>query len=143
MLYLVSNRLYGLRKTHNEITISIIVNALVLQSSIGATSFVSEVVFLKMLSRQKKKRAKRHAKYLEVRNDVLESARASYKAEPEKKRTAKRQRYWESPESARLAERVRYGKAKRPCKTNEAIERGLPIKLFKGRPYVNVATYSY
>ncbi|KAL5474584.1 hypothetical protein EMCRGX_G026552 [Ephydatia muelleri] len=67
-----------------------------------------------MLSRQEKKRAKRHAKYCEVRNDVLESARASYnKAEPEKKRTAKRQRYWESPESARLAERVRYGKAKR------------------------------
>eukprot|EP00731_Ephydatia_muelleri_P017451 Em0010g549a len=46
-----------------------------------------------MLSRQEKKRAKRakrHAKYLEVRNDVLESARAFYKAEPEKKRTAKR-----------------------------------------------------
>ena len=49
----------------------------------------------------------------------------SYKAEPEKKRTAKResyqedkrsakrQRFWESPESARLAKRVRYGKAKR------------------------------
>ena len=55
------------------------------------TSFVSEVVFLKMPSRQEKKRAKRHAKYLEVRDDVLESARASYKAEPEKKRTAERE----------------------------------------------------
>ena len=45
-----------------------------------------------MPSRQEKKRAKRHAKYLEVRDDVLESARASYKAEPEKKRTAERER---------------------------------------------------
>ena len=34
-----------------------------------------------------KKRAKRRAKYLEVRDDVLESARASYKADQEKKRT--------------------------------------------------------
>ena len=66
-----------------------------LQSDFGVTSFVSEVVFLKMLSRQEKKRAKRHAKYIEVRNDVLESARASYKADPEKKRTAKRERYQE------------------------------------------------
>ena len=40
-----------------------------------------------MPSRQEKKRAKRRAKYLEVRDDVLESARASYKADPEKKRT--------------------------------------------------------
>ena len=43
-----------------------------------------------MPSRHKKKRAKRRAKYLEVRDDVLESARASYKADPEKKRTAER-----------------------------------------------------
>eukprot|EP00731_Ephydatia_muelleri_P028119 Em0019g992a len=40
-----------------------------------------------MPSRQKKKRAKRRAKYLEVRDDVLESARASYKADQEKKQT--------------------------------------------------------
>ena len=52
--------------------------------------FVSEVVFIKMPSRQEKKRAKRRAKYLEVRDDVLESARASYKADQEKKRTAER-----------------------------------------------------
>ena len=56
-----------------------------LQSSFGVTSFVSEVVFLKMPSRQEKKRAKRRAKYLQVSDDV-ESARAFYKAEPEKKR---------------------------------------------------------
>ena len=84
------------------------VNALVLQSSFGVTSFVSEVVFLKMPSRQEKKRAKRHAKYLEVRDDVLESARASYKAEPEKKRTAERERYQAEPEKKRTAERERY-----------------------------------
>ena len=52
---------------------------------------LSEVVFLKMPSRQEKKRAKRHAKYHEVRDDVFELARASYKAEPEKKRTAERE----------------------------------------------------
>ena len=44
-----------------------------LQSSFDVTSFVSEVVFLKMPSRQEKKRAKRRAKYLQVRDDVLES----------------------------------------------------------------------
>eukprot|EP00731_Ephydatia_muelleri_P017894 Em0010g992a len=90
-----------------------------------------------MPSRQKKERAKRRARYLEVRDDVLESARASYNADPEKKRTAEREsykadpekkrsakresyqvdpekkrsakkkRYWESPERARLAKRVR------------------------------------
>ena len=84
------------------------VNALVLQSSFDVTSFVSEVVFLKMPSRQEKKRAKRHAKYLEVRDDVLKSARASYKAEPEKKRTAERERYQAEPEKKRTAERERY-----------------------------------
>ena len=112
-----------------------------LQSSFGVTSFVSEVVFLKMLSRQEKKRAKRHAKYLEVRNDVLKSARASYKAEPEKKRTAKRQRYWESPESARLAERVRYGKAKRTLQNQRGHRKRTTDKVIQR--YVNVATYSY
>ncbi|KAL5516876.1 hypothetical protein EMCRGX_G002310 [Ephydatia muelleri] len=44
------------------------------------------------------KRAKRRAKYLEVRDDVLESARASYKADQEKKRTAERERYQAEPE---------------------------------------------
>ena len=46
-----------------------------------------------MPSRQEKKRAKRREKYLQVRDDVLESARASYKADPEKKRTAEREGY--------------------------------------------------
>eukprot|EP00731_Ephydatia_muelleri_P017518 Em0010g616a len=52
-----------------------------------------------MPSRQEKKRAKRRAKYLEVRDDVLESARASYKADPEKKRTGERERYHADPVS--------------------------------------------
>ena len=48
-----------------------------------------------MPSRQENKRAKRRAKYLKFRDDVLDSARASYrnKGEPEKKRTAERERY--------------------------------------------------
>ena len=70
--------------------------------------FVSEVVLIKMPSRQEKKRAKRRAKYLQVRNDVLESARASYKADQEKKRTAERERYQADPEKKQTAERERY-----------------------------------
>ena len=164
--------------------------------------------FPQMPSRQKKKRAKRRAKYLEVRDDVLESARASYKAdqerngplnasgikqsqketdaereryhadpekkrssakresyqaEPEKKQTAERERYQADPEKKQTAERERYKadpEKKRsakgnvigrvlnvlawrrecgtgrlsvvPCKTNEAIAKVLPTKLFKG-----------
>ena len=73
-----------------------------------ATFFISEVVFIKMLSRQEKKRAKRRAKYLEVRDDVLESARASYKADPEKKRTGERERYHADPVKKRSAKRKSY-----------------------------------
>ena len=61
-----------------------------------------------MPSRQKKKRAKRRAKYLEVRDDVLESARASYKADPEKKRTGERERYHADPVKKRSAKRESY-----------------------------------
>ena len=70
--------------------------------------FISEVVFIKMPSRQEKKRAKRRAKYLEVRDDVLESARASYKADPEKKRTGERERYHADPVKKRSAKRKSY-----------------------------------
>ena len=69
---------------------------------------ISEVVFIKMPSRQEKKRAKRRAKYLEVRDDVLESARASYKADPEKKRTGERERYHADPVKKRSAKRKSY-----------------------------------
>ena len=117
----------------------------------------------------------------EVRDEVLESARASYKADQEKKWTAERERYHADPEKKRssakresyqaraepekkqTAERERYQadpEKKRsakgnviwrvlnvlawrrecgtgrlsvvPCKTNEAIEKVLPTKLFKG-----------
>ena len=61
-----------------------------------------------MPSRQEKKRAKRRAKYLEVRDDVLESARASYKADPEKKRTGERERYHADPVKKRSAKRKSY-----------------------------------
>ena len=54
--------------------------------------FVSEVVFIKMPSRQEKKRAKRRAKYFQVRDDVLESARASYKADQENRAVSSRAR---------------------------------------------------
>ena len=154
--------------------------------------FVSEVVFIKMPSRQEKKRAKRRAKNLQVRDDVLESARASYKADPEKKQTAEREGYHADPErngqlnasgimqtqkrngqlnardimqtqkrngqlnaSGIMQTQKRNGQLKGnvigrvlnvlawrrecgtgrlsvPCKTNEAIEKELPTKLFKG-----------
>ena len=127
---------------------------------------VSEVVFIKMPSRQEKKRAKRRAKYLQVRDDVLESARASYKADPEKKQTAKREsyeadpakkqteereryhadpekkrsaerkRYWEGPECARLAKRVRYGKAKRTLQNQRGHRKRTTDKVIQR--YVNV-----
>ena len=63
-------------------------NSLVLQFVVNL--FVSEVVFLKMPTRQRKKKAKPSAKYLQTRDDVLKSARACYKAEHEKKRIAER-----------------------------------------------------
>ena len=71
-------------------------------------SFVSEVVFLEMPSRQRKNKAKRRANYFQTRDDVLESARACYKAEPEKKRAAERKRYHAEPEKKRAAERESY-----------------------------------
>ena len=60
---------------------------------LGVKSFVSEVVFLEMPSRQRKNKAKRRANYFQTRDDVLESARACYQAEPEKKRSAEHERY--------------------------------------------------
>ena len=107
-----------------------------LQSSFGVTSFVSEVVFLKMPSRQEKKRAKRHAKYLEVRDDVLESARASYKAEPEKKRTAERERYQAEPEKKRTAEREQSQKRNGPLNASgikQSQKRNGPLNASRAR----------
>ncbi|KAL5493553.1 hypothetical protein EMCRGX_G014751 [Ephydatia muelleri] len=44
----------------------------------------------------------------QVRDDVLESARASYMADPEKKQTAEREGYHADPEKKRSAKRERY-----------------------------------
>ena len=90
-------------------------------------TLASEVVFLKMPSRNQKKRSKQRAEYLQKREDILSQenkakARARYKADPEKKasvrdtynanavskRTAKRQRYQEGVEENRAAKRQRY-----------------------------------
>ena len=64
--------------------------------------------FIKMPSRQEKKRAKRQAKYLKTRDDILHSARASYKAELEKKRASQRENYRAEPEKKRTSRRARY-----------------------------------
>eukprot|EP00731_Ephydatia_muelleri_P013525 Em0007g835a len=89
---------------------------------------ICEVVFLKMPSRNQKKRSKQRAEYLQKREDILSQenkakARARYKADPEKKkasvrdtynanavskRAAKRQRYQEGVEENRAAKRQRY-----------------------------------
>ena len=77
-----------------------------------------------MPSRQEKKKAKRRAKYLKTRDDVLDSARAenckaepekkrasqleNYRAEPEWKRTSRHARYRADPEKERAAKRQRY-----------------------------------
>ena len=60
-----------------------------------------------MPSRQEKKKAKRRAKYLKTRDDVLDSARAE-KAEPEKKRASQRENYRAEPEKERTSRRARY-----------------------------------
>ncbi|KAL5496533.1 hypothetical protein EMCRGX_G012836 [Ephydatia muelleri] len=65
-----------------------------------------------MPSRQEKKRAKRRAKYLQVRDDVLEkkqtAEREGYHADPEKKRSAKRESYEADPAKKQTEERERY-----------------------------------
>ena len=58
--------------------------------------------------KKRNERNGRRAKYLEVRDDVLESARASYKADPEKKRTGERERYHADPVKKRSAKRKSY-----------------------------------
>ena len=58
-------------------------------------TLASEVVFLKMPSRNQKKRSKQRAEYLQKREDILSQenkakARARYKADPEKKKASVR-----------------------------------------------------
>ena len=73
-----------------------------------ATILLVKLFLSKCLHVKKKKRAKRRAKYLQVRDDILESARASYKADPEKKQTAEGEGYHADPEKKRSAKRQRY-----------------------------------
>ena len=62
--------------------------------------------------------------------------RERYHADPEKKRSAERKRYWEGPECARLAKRVRYGKAKRTLQNQRGHRKRTTDKVIQR--YVNV-----
>ena len=61
-----------------------------------------------MPSCQEKKKAKRRAKYLKIRDDLLDSARAELQSEPEKKRASQRGNYRAEPEKKRTSQRARY-----------------------------------
>ena len=97
---------------------------------------ISEVVFIKMPSRQQQRRAKRRAEYLQNRNEELETSlgfgaskrgrecceeqnsddiRASKKQKTN--RDSKRSVYWRNPSAARSARRARYQKRKREAET--------------------------
>ena len=113
-----------------------------------------------MPSRQENKRAKRRAKYLQVRDDVLESARASYKADPEKKQTAEPEiiyylwlnangimQTWKrngqlnakamkQTQQRNRPKRVRYGKAKRTLQNQRGHRKRTTDKVIQR--YVNV-----
>ena len=78
-------------------------------------TLASEVVFLKMPSRTQKKRSKQRAEYLQKQDEDKAKARALYKADPEKKASARekkkasaRDSYKLDPESKRSAKRRRY-----------------------------------
>ena len=76
-------------------------------------TLASEVVFLKMPSRNQKKRSKQRAEYLQKREDILSQenkakARARYKADPEKKKASVRDTYNANAVSKRTAKRQRY-----------------------------------
>ena len=76
-------------------------------------SEVSEVVFLKMPSRNQKKRSKQRAEYLQKREDILSQenkakAQARYKADPEKKKASVRDTYKADPEKKKASVRDTY-----------------------------------
>ena len=89
-----------------------------------------------------KKRTAERERYQVYPEKKQTAERERYQADPEKKRSAKRKRYWESPECARLAKRVRYWKAKRSTVQNQRGHRKSTTD--KGiQRYVNVVTFSY
>ena len=70
-------------------------------------------VFLKMPSRNQKKRSKQRAEYLQTREDILSQenkakARARYKADPEKKKASVRDTYKADPEKKKASVRDTY-----------------------------------
>ena len=86
------------------------------QFSLVVITLASEVVFLKMPSRNQKKRSKQRAECLQKQDENKAKARAlykasvrdSYKADPEKKKASARDSYKVDPESKRSAKRRRY-----------------------------------
>ena len=85
-------------------------------------TLASEVVFLKMPSRNQKKRSKQRAEYLQKREDILSQenkakARARYKADPEKKNASVRDTYNANAVSKRTAKKAAISRGRRgePC----------------------------
>ena len=83
------------------------------RSLVVTYTLASEVVFLKMPSRNQKKRSKQRAEYLQKREDILSQenkakARARYKADPEKKKASVRDTYKADPEKKKASVRDTY-----------------------------------
>ena len=70
-------------------------------------ALASEVVFLKMPSRNQKKRSKQQAEYLQKQDENKAKARALYKADPEKKASV-RDSYKADPEKKKASVRDSY-----------------------------------
>ena len=97
---------------------------------------------------QKETDAERERYHADPEKKRSPAKRESYQAEPEMKQTAERERYKADPEKKRSAKGNVIGRVLNllawrrecgtgrlsvvPCKTNEAIEKVLPTKLFKG-----------
>ena len=86
-------------------------------------AFVSEAVFVKMRSCQRKARAKRRAEYLQKREEILkelsseerkEKARERYHRNPEPKPTAEEERYHQNSDQKQTAEWGKYHKNPEP-----------------------------
>ena len=73
-------------------------------------ALASEVVFLKMPSRNQKKRSKQRAEYLQKQDENKAKARALYKADPdpEKKKVSVRDSYKADPEKKKASVRDSY-----------------------------------
>ena len=71
-------------------------------------TLASEVVFLKMPSRNQKKRSKQRAEYLQKQDENKAKARALYKANPEKKKASVRDSYKADPEKKKAFVRDSY-----------------------------------